>query len=276
MTEVPCSRALSDAVRLENVAEGRYRVDLSPWYTVVGRPNGGYLQCVMSAAGIDAARQAGSPHQHTTAITTNYVGAPEIGPAEIVVDVRRVGRGATFVHTELYENDKLTTESLITLGTLHRDSTMRYHDTAPFDLPALDDCTAHHVGPDVNIGRCMELRLDPACTGWWQGQVSDRGEIRGWIRLDDGAASWDEWSLLFASDALPPATFAIGSTGWVPTLQLSSYVRAIPVGEWMKVRQWCVVVEDGLVDERCELFDSRDRLVASSSQLAMVRFPNDG
>jgi acyl-CoA thioesterase len=59
----------------------------------------------------------------------------------------------------------------------------------------------------------------------------------------------------------------------VPTLQLTSYVHQIPVGEWLRARQWCVVITDGVVEERCELFDARDQLVATSSQLAMVRFP---
>jgi acyl-CoA thioesterase len=34
-----------------------------------------------------------------------------------------------------------------------------------------------------------------------------------------------------------------------------------------------VVIADGLVDERCELFDETGQMVASSSQLAMVRLP---
>ena len=58
----------------------------------------------------------------------------------------------------------------------------------------------------------------------------------------------------------------------MPTLQLSSYVRRIPASEWLRARQWCVVVADGLVDERCEIFDDLGEMVASSSQLAMVRF----
>jgi acyl-CoA thioesterase len=80
--------------------------------------------------------------------------------------------------------------------------------------------------------------------------------------------------LLFASDAMPPATFPLGSSGWVPTLQLTTYVRRIPASEWLRARQWCVVIADGIVDERCELFDARGELVASSTQLAMVRLPN--
>jgi acyl-CoA thioesterase len=148
----------------------------------------------------------------------------------------------------------------------------RYVDPTPFDLAPIEECLEPMRSADINIGHCMELRMDPACAGWWQGAIAERGEIRGWLRLDDGSPGWDPWSLLFASDALPPATFPLGSSGWVPTLQLTSYVRSAPVGEWLRARQWCVVIDGDLVDERCELYDERGRLVANSYQLAMVRF----
>lgn len=119
----------------------------------------------------------------------------------------------------------------------------------------------------------VDFRLDPSCARWLDGERSDLAEVKGWLRLDDGVGAWDAWTLLFASDGLPPATFPLGSSGWVPTLQLTSYVHQQPVGEWLRARQWCVVITDGVVEERCELFDARDQLVATSNQLAMVRFP---
>lgn len=264
-------RALRDAAAVEPLGEGRYAISLSEQYTVVGKPNGGYLQCVMANAALAEAAAQGGPHVHATAVTTNYCGAPDLGPAEVRVDVRRIGRGASFVHCELWQNGAVTNESLVTLGTLSESASPRYHDAVAPVLPPLDECprTPHQA---VNIASACDQRLDPATAKWFTGEVVDRAEIRAWLRLDDGVSSWDAWSILFASDALPPATFPIGSSGWVPTLQLSSYVRSIPQGEWLKLRQWCVVIEDGLVDERCELFDERDQLVASASQLAMVRF----
>jgi hypothetical protein len=265
---------LRDAAAVEPLDHGRFGVNLSQAYTVVGRPNGGYLQCVMANAALAAASEQGAPHIHATAVTTNYIGSPEVGEAEVRVDVRRVGRGASFVHAALWQNGNVTTESLITLGTLEQESNLRYHDALPPIVAPREEChTSRPTNGEINIMSSAELLLDPSCVGWWTGSVSERAEIKGWIRLDDSVAQWDAWSVLFASDALPPATFPVGSSGWVPTLQLSSYVRSIPSSEWLRVRQWCVVIEDGLVDERCELFDDRDRLVASSSQLAMVRFP---
>ena len=265
-------RALRNAAAVEPDGPGRYRCDISPTYTVVGHPNGGYLQCVMANAALAAASEDGSTHQHATAITTNYVSAPEIGPAVITTDVRRVGRGVSFVHATLIQDGEVTTESLVTLGTLH-DAQARYIDAQAPDVAPLADCVSAMRSDEDSVHHILDLRLDPSCVGWSDGVLTPRAEVSGWLRLHDGDAKWDAWSLLFASDAMPPGTFPVGSTGWVPTLQLTSYVRRIPTSEWLRARQWCIVIADGVVEERCELFDDRGELVASSSQLAMVRFP---
>ncbi len=275
MTTAHSSRALRDAAAIEPVGQGAYSVELSEYYTAVGHPNGGYLQCVMANAALAAASEVGANHLHTTAISTNYMSAPALGPAIISTDVRKVGRGVSFVHVTLTQDNQVTTESLVTLGTLDEDSPARYMDASPFEIAPLEDCRKSTGGDEVNLMSVADLRLDPSCTGWWTGEISERGEVRGWLRLDDGDATWSPWSLLFASDVMPPATFALGSSGWVPTLQLTSYVRRVPTSEWLRVRQWCVVIADGLVDERCELFDDRGELVAASNQLAMVRFATE-
>jgi hypothetical protein len=222
----------------------------------------------------DAAASAeGSNHLHATSVTTNYIGAPTPGPAELEVDVRRVGRGVSFVHAALAQAGQIVTESLITLGTLHEDSVPRYMDAQPPQLAPVDECIRARPGDEIAMGGVLDGRLDPSCAAWLTGATSTSGEVKGWLRLDDGGGPWDAWSLLLASDAMVPGTFPLGSSGWVPTLQLTSYVRRIPTSEWLRARQWCVVIADGLVDERCELFDDRGELVASSSQIAMVRFP---
>ncbi len=273
MNSTETDRALRDAAAVEPIEPGRYRAQLSPIYTVLGHPNGGYLQCVVANAATAAALGEGAKHVHVTAIATNFVSSSDVGPGELRTEVRRVGRGVSFVHVRLLQDDKVTTESLVTLGTLADDSVGRYLGSAPPHIAPLNDCLAVPSNPHIAYANVLDARLDPACVGWWTGQRSDDAELRAWMRLNDGDATWSAWSVLFATDALPPATMPIGSSGWVPTLQLTSYVRRVPQSEWLRARQWCVVVADGLMDERCELFDDRGELVASSSQLAMVRFP---
>jgi len=267
-------RPLRDACAVEPLGDGRFSAVLSDYYTITdGRPNGGYLQTVLGSAALAAASAQGSAHQHVTALTTNYIGAPRTGPAELHTDVRKVGRGVSFVHITLLQEGVITNESIATLGTLGAESDLRYADTPMFDIAPLEDCRRSTGGDEINIAKVVDQRFDPASSGWRDGEISDKAELKMWLRLDDDDALWSPHSLLFATDAMPPATFAIGSSGWVPTLQLSSYVRRVPVGEWLRARQWCVVIADGLVDERSEMFDERGELVALGSQLAMVRFP---
>ncbi len=274
MCAAPESRSLRDAAAVDRIGDGRYRAEISDDYTVVGHPNGGYLQCLLANAALAAASDEGSRHVHTTTVTTNYVAAPNVGPVELHTRVRRVGRSVSFVHVELVQDEAVTSESLLTLGTLADDATVRYLDPSPPTLAPLGECVRRTVVEEIKLMNVADFRLDPSCATWLDGAPSDVAEVKGWLRLNDGDGTWDAWTLLFASDALPPATFPLGSSGWVPTLQLTSYVHQAPVGEWLRVRQWCVVITDGVVEERCELFDDRDQLVATSSQLALVRFPS--
>ena len=268
-------RALRVAAGVDPLGGGRYRATLSPNYTIGGNhPNGGYLQCVIASAGLAEAAAQGSTHTHVTAQTTNYVGSPSLGDVELTVDVRKVGRAVTFAHVTMWQEDRVVTESVLTLGRLADEPHVRYVDATPPQVTPLDEIPVPPPSDDVSIRTVIEQRLDPRCVAWVRGEVSERGEILGWMRLNDGESNWDPWSLLFAADALPPATFPLGSHMWTPTLQLSTFVRGVPRGEWLRARQWCVVVSDNLVDERCELFDETGQLVAVASQLAMVRFPH--
>jgi acyl-CoA thioesterase len=266
-------RALRGVAALEPISDGRFAVELSPIYTIMGHPHGGYLQCIVANGALAAASAQGGTHLNATAVTTNFVNAPVVGPAELRVEVRRIGRGVSYVYAALFQNEELTIESLVTLGTFRENSALRYQDARPVELAPLEQCFPWTGTEDVRISEVMDSRFDPSTSGWWQGKRSTQAEIRSWLRLDDGEASWDAWNVLFASDGLPPATLPLGSSGWVPTLQLTSYVRRPPTSEWLRARQWAVVVAEGLVDERCELFDEAGTLVASSTQIAMVRLP---
>jgi acyl-CoA thioesterase len=267
-------RSIRSAAAVEPLGPDHYAATLSPYYNVVGHPNGGYLQCVMANAALAGATAQGAHHLHASAVTTNFVSAPEPGAVQLRTDVRRVGRGVSFVHVTMTQDDHVTTESLVTLGILHEDSAPRYMDATPPELAPIDECRQSTGSDEINIMRVVDLRLDPTTVDWWSGEVSERGEVRAWLRLNDGDSDWSALSLHFACDAIPPATFPLGSSGWVPTLQFTTYVRRIPTSEWLRVRQRCVVIADGTVDERCELFDDRGELVASASQIAMVRFPS--
>ena len=272
MTSVDDHPDLRSAAAVEPLGEGRYSADLSAPFSIMDHPHGGFLQCVVASAALAEVSAQGSAHLQVTALTTNFVNAPALGAVELSVQVRKMGRSVAFASVVMSQGGVTMLESLVTIGTLRDESLVRYQSAQPFDLPAR---TTSYVDPEAigfSIRQTIEFQFDPATTSWWDGQRSSLGEVRGWLRLR-GERPWDPWSLLFATDAVPPATLPLGSSGWVPTLQLTSYVRRIPRGEWLRARQWVVSISDGLVDERCELFDDESQLVATSSQLAMVRLP---
>jgi hypothetical protein len=127
-------------------------------------------------------------------------------------------------------------------------------------------------GFEVPLLAVVAERLDPATMGWAVGKPSGAGELRGWLRFDDGREP-DPLALLAVVDALPPATFDLGVIGWVPTLALTAHVRAVPAPGALMVRQRARHVAGGRVDEECDVWDSTGRLVATGHQLAGVRHP---
>jgi acyl-CoA thioesterase len=144
----------------------------------------------------------------------------------------------------------------------------------PPDLPPPDECIGRTGvagsgpdGPPSMMGR-FESRFAPD-TPWMAGRVSEETVITGWIRFADGRPP-DVASLPLFADAFPPAIFALGPTGWVPTVELTVHVRARPVPGWLRCRFETRFVAGGYLEEDGEVWDDAGRLVAQSRQLALL------
>jgi hypothetical protein len=115
----------------------------------------------------------------------------------------------------------------------------------------------------------IEVRLDPETSGFTRGEPSGQGELRGWLALP-GGENFDPASLLFAVDAFPPGTFDIEFSGWVPTLELTAYIRALPAPGPLRISQRAELIDSRRVDESCHVWDRTGRLVAQGRQLAGI------
>jgi hypothetical protein len=122
----------------------------------------------------------------------------------------------------------------------------------------------------VAIMQQVDVRLEPATAGFTRAEPSGRGELRGWLALP-GGEPFDPISLLYAVDAFPPATFDIAMSGWVPTFELTAYVRAVPAPGPVRVLQRAQLIQGHRVDEACFVWDRDGRLVAQATQLAGIR-----
>jgi hypothetical protein len=250
--------------------DGVYTAELDPLWTIGGRPNGGYLMAVMARAALAADAAEEGDHPHPLSASALFVSSPESGPAQITVEPLRRGRTASQLRARLNQDGRVRVEAMFTLGRLGADEPTFDRSTPP-EVAPLDQCRlglveAGRGGVRVEILSQVEQHLDRRSLH----DPAFAGDLRGWLALLDDEA-FDPVSLLYAVDALPPSTLQLGSTGWVPTLELTAYIRAVPAPGRLRLRQRAGILAGGIVDQVCEVWDSRDRLVAQATQLAAVR-----
>jgi Acyl-CoA thioesterase C-terminal domain/Acyl-CoA thioesterase N-terminal domain len=267
----PSTRQAFDTVtELTDLGDGTFRGLVSAAWTIAGRPNGGYLLSMLARAATTV-----TPHDHVIAASSHYLRSPRPGPVTVTAEVLRTGRSASQVRARMGQADQACVEALITVGHLDRDTSAHWDVGAPaIPQVAFDDAQTLvarlPTGDPVAIMEQVTVRLDPECAGFARGQPSGRGELRGWLSLP-GNAPFDPISLLFGVDAFPPATFDIEFAGWVPTLELTAYVRALPAPGPVRVLQRAQLIDAQRVDEACFIWDQRGRLVAHGTQLAGIR-----
>jgi acyl-coenzyme A thioesterase PaaI-like protein len=214
-------------------------------------------------------------HAHVVAASAHYLRSPDPGPVAITVSVLRAGRSASQVHARLVQEGRPCVEALLTIGDLDPAAAPYWNAGVPergevgYD-DAVPLVPQSPTGMRVAIMEQVEVRLDPDSLGFSVGAPAGRGELRGWLTLPHDEP-FDPVSLLYAVDAFPPATFDIEHAGWVPTLELTVYVRALPAPGPVRVLQRAQLIDGGRVDEVCYVWDTSGRLVAHGTQLAGIR-----
>lgn len=253
---------------------GTYGAVVDPRWTVVGKPNGGYLSAIAARAAV-----AESAFEHPVAVDVVFLSSPDTAPVTVEVRTLRRGRAADRFHVRMLQGDggeEITIlEAFVTTATLHPGAVPDWAGGAP-SAPEVDAATAVRVtgdavpGASIAIMDEIDLRISRDRVAFAAGRPSGRGELTGTIDLP-GDQEWDPVALLMAIDAFPPATLDVVLTGWVPTMDLTAYVRAVPAPGPLTVRHRAQLIEDGRVDEVTEAWDSSGRLVAQATQLAGIR-----
>ncbi|MEN3272108.1 MAG: hypothetical protein V7636_869 [Actinomycetota bacterium] len=269
------AKDLRAATALTPIGDGRFEVDLAGEFAIGGdRPNGGYLLACLGRAAVAAATVAGASHPHPIATGVQYVRSPSLGRAVIETEVTRVGRSASQVSARLVQDGVAGVAARFTLAALHEGAAPYWGAIPPVELPPIDECIAL-TWPDPRPDNGTRIVFDPSAAlsvGAEGFGGNGGGELRAWFRFADDRAV-DPVDLLYVVDSMPPATFTVLSTGWVPTLDLTVYVRAVPVPGPLRLRFRAQVISDGFADEVFDVWDSADRLVAQSTQLTALRLP---
>jgi hypothetical protein len=259
---------------------GTYDLGLSPGWVIISAVNGGYLLAALGRALGDAL-----PHPDPITITAHYLTASRPGPAVIRTETVRAGRTMSTGQASLLQTDEHGHEVeriRVVAGYADLDALPDDVRTSarPPRMPPYEECVGTNDAPagvspvddaTAFLDR-VDVRLDPATAGWAVGAPAGTGDIRGWLGLADGRPH-DALSVLLAVDALPPTSFDLGLRGWTPTLELTVHVRCRPAPGPLRVALTTRNLAGGLLEEDAQVWDTADRLVAQSRQLARAPRP---
>ncbi|ABW66106.1 thioesterase family protein [Desulfosudis oleivorans] len=254
-------------IALEQQARQLFSATVTPNWSVNRNPDGGYLMALMANGVLQHAEK-----QWITIFTANFVSRCVPGPVSLAVDL--LGTSSRFERWQasLEQEGDTKVFALCTLtDNAVEDPETRYEADPPV-LASRQDCLEFPAVPGYTIFEQMDVRLDPACTGWLtSGALTDRSEQKGWIRFKDDRP-FDMLSLLLAADAFPPPVLAShGMTAWVPTLEMSVNIRQKPSSPWLRCVFRSRFIHNGIVEEDGQVWDENDRLVAVSRQVSQFR-----
>jgi acyl-coenzyme A thioesterase PaaI-like protein len=281
-----------EATAVRRVADGLYDTVPDQRFAVVtaggAAPpavNGGAL----IAAGLRAVMDT-APNPHPVAVTTSFLRVAQLAPAQVRVEWLKQGRTASTARASMVQGGETVLDMTVTTGTVPDrrapaavldgdappDSSALRWTGPPPDFPPVADCIdlgpwRGSVSADGAEGYAMQVSMlmDPATTGWQQRAPSGLPEMRGYFRLREDRDP-DAYTLALAVDGLPPVVFGLGARGWAPTVQLTFYMRAVPVPGPLRVAARSRAVGGGWFDEEAEVWDEAGTLVAQSRQLARV------
>jgi len=235
----------------------------------VGAVNGGVLLATVLRAVLDT-----SPLPDPVATSAHFLRVPRSEPARIQVTWLKRGKTAATARAALIQDGSCLLDTTVTTGRLGDPGDGGLSWTAePPVLPPVAECTgfadfAEATRRNGYAGQ-IDLRLDPATSGWLRGQPQGVPEMRGYFQLREERRP-DAYLLALAVDALPPVIFGIARAGWSPTVELTWHMRGLPAPGLLRVAARSRHVSGGWFDEESEVWDSAGRLVAQSRQIARV------
>jgi len=270
-----------EAIAVRRSGDGRYQVRFDERFAIVAQGgttpaamNGGVTVAMVLRAVLDA-----SPHPHPVATSAHFLRVPRLDPAEVEVTWLKQGRTAATARAALVQDGQVLLDATVTTGSLPagpRTNGELSWTGEPPRLPPIGECV--NLGPwpgtvgahgTAGYAAQVDLRMDPATTGWRRGDPAGLPEMRGYFGLREERDP-DAYLLALAVDSLPPVVFGLGAAGWAPTVELTWHMRAVPSPGPLQVAARCRHVSGGWFDEEAEVWDAAGRLVAQSRQLARV------
>ena len=113
------------------------------------------------------------------------------------------------------------------------------------------------------------MRVDPAVEQLI-GNPEAEARVDGWARFRSPRPN-DAVALGLFADAFPPAVLIPRpDSGWIPTVELTTHVRARAENGWIRAEITTANIRGGNLIEDVKLWDETETLVAQSRQLALL------
>ncbi len=259
----------SEASAVSPSGQGTWKAEVQPGWDIFGIADGGYLMAIAARA---MAEQAGGRLPVT--VTGHFLRPVSAGPVEVTVETIKEGRTFSTMAARL----AAASESVTLLGSFaepgFQDHDEPYIAATPPDLPPPEECVLNMPAVDGPLPPPLmaqfEQRIHPDDAQLLEGGPSGKALIRGWLRLHDHEPL-DAFALLLIADSFPPAVFNANlPLAWTPTLEMTTQIRGMPEGEWLRCQFSTRFVTGGLLEEDGEIWDEAGNLVALSRQLALV------
>lgn len=248
---------------------GRHTAEILDGWDIGGNANGGYLLAIAARA---MAEHVGRPDAAT--ISAHYLSPGK--PGAVTIDTTTVKEGRRFATATgsmtSAESGKPILQVLGAFTDLSQASGPELVDASPPDLPPVEDCIVMGQGDTgfaPSFFRSVDIRLHPADANFHI-EPSGNARVRGWFRFFDDEPI-DAIALTQVVDALPPTAFNLNlPIAWVPTVELTAHIRAIPVPGWLRCDFRTHFVTGGFLEEDGRIWDESGRMVAQSRQLALI------
>lgn len=258
--------SFAEEVLVTAKSAGIFEGAVSGNWSVNGNANGGYLMAILAGAMLKHSDKKATP-----IVTANYISRCVPGKAEICVEEFSRSKQFNRYHARLIQEGR---EKVRALGTFSAEKAVceieRYETDAPELLP-LESCIAIPEMPQYTLFENLDMRLDPDSAGWLEGKTAEISEQKGWVRFRN-EGNYDLLSLFLIADSIPPAIFVSqGPTSWVPTIELSTNIRNMPVTQWLRFSLRTRFVTCGLLEADGEVWDDAGNLVSISRQIAQIR-----
>lgn len=253
---------------IERLAEGRWQLEVDAgWFAPTG-PNGGWLAAVVLRALTEA---VDDPERAPRSLNLHYLRPPAPGPAEISVQVERVGGSLTSLSARLEQDGRLC---VLALAAFARDMPSAAEWSAKMPEAPASDTLERLSAPEgaPEIFRRLDVRLalgDPPFSGGSEARTG------GWLAFDP-PRQIDALACATLVDAFWPAPFA-RLTGPIaaPTVDLSIHFRArLPLAADPQVVLGLYTSStsaEGFFEEDAELWTQDGVLLAQGRQLALAR-----